>query len=241
MNILTQKMANLFRKTFTLSEDKPAIRIVGMTKTIVTNPTTNPALVNVTNTNAEPIPTKVLNLTSEPIPTKVLNLTNEAIPTKVTNTTSSPVPSKVTNTESTPVPTKVVNTTGTPVLTKVINTISASIPTKVTNTSTDPALVKAVNKITEPVFVQSVNNTGKTISQFTKVAVPDLSTDDYEPTSGDFSNGFGIYTGLGGTLKFKALNNNDWVEMEVLDYAFLNMVFKAISKDSTAQVQIVGI
>ena len=95
---------------------------------------------------------------------------------------------------------------------------------------------------TTPVVpTQLFNDSGRAIMQFTKTAVPDLTTVDYAPTTGDFSNGFGVYIGSDGNFKFKALNDIDWITITVPENTFLNIVVKAISKDSTAQVQMIGI
>jgi hypothetical protein len=95
--------------------------------------------------------------------------------------------------------------------------------------------------ITKKRNMKNKNSQNKNVVlQFAETQVPDLSSVDFEP-SGDFANGFGAYISEAGNLKFKAAGDDDWRTIAVPDTHYPNIAFKAISKDSTCTVALVGI
>ena len=84
-------------------------------------------------------------------------------------------------------------------------------------------------------------NNGNVILQFSKTEVINHSAADFAPTTGAFAGGFGCYVTEEGNLKYKAMDDSDWRIIAVPAYHYPNIVVKAISKDSTCTVQMVGV
>ena len=82
---------------------------------------------------------------------------------------------------------------------------------------------------------------GNVILQFAITETVDLSSADFAPSTDPFNKGFGVYISDGGTLKFKAIGDDDWRSITVPDNHYPNIAFKAISKDSSCVIELAGI